>query len=66
MRNTTIPKTVTWEWVEREIARHLQMTDGERSKSPVESLARLFEDRGQGTLPTQYQRSREPGKGRRA
>ena len=26
MRNTTIPKLVSWDWVEREIARHLQIT----------------------------------------
>jgi hypothetical protein len=65
MRDRAIPRPVTWEWVEREIARHLQMAEGERRQAPSESVTKLFEERGPDRLPRQYQRGRESGKRRR-
>jgi len=65
MRARAIQRQVTWEWVEREIARHLQITEGERRRAPAESVTTLFEERSPDRLPRQYQRSRESGKRRR-
>jgi len=61
MRGEEIQRPVTWEWVEREIARYLRMAKRENGEA-AQSLTGLFEEKDQGRFPRQHQRDGGNGK----